>query len=145
MQNYILYVGLLYIANFSHVVIHSPTGFKIPPSESYLLHVIISSSLESIFGCVASPSIALSSLIKMSGENFFTGHGAPMPKSRVLNGGLFGYVDDAFASRTLILEEMEDIISPSSSKLTSAAPSLDSVGGLKLSSIFYILFYWFQF
>jgi len=39
----------------------------------------------------------------MSDGNLFTGHGGPMPKSRVLNAGFFGTVDDAFSSRSLNL------------------------------------------
>lgn len=37
----------------------------------------------------------------MNSDNLFTGHGSPMPVSRVVNAGFFGTVDDAFASRSL--------------------------------------------
>ena len=53
-------------------------------------------------------------------ENLFTGHGGPMPVSRVLNAGFFGTVDDAFSSRSLHIpgsSESLDCITPNSEGL----------------------------
>ena len=41
--------------------------------------------------------------MEVDGDNLFTGHGGPMPTSRVVNAGFFGTVDDAFSSRSLFL------------------------------------------
>lgn len=58
----------------------------------------------------------------MSSDNLFTGHGGPMPKSRVLSAGFFGTVEDAFSNRSLQLSQtsdMSDIRSPGDDSLST--------------------------
>lgn len=58
----------------------------------------------------------------MSSDNLFTGHGGPMPKSRVLSAGFFGTVEDAFSNRSLQLSQtsdMSDMLSPGDETLST--------------------------
>lgn len=65
--------------------------------------------------------------MNVNGENLFTGHGGPMPTSRVVNAGFFGTVDDAFASRSLFLPGVgqQQVTTPETPTNTASIPEDD--------------------